>query len=68
MISRCDITGNPIGTDTRALGQPCQCTSCKAALIYPCADCGKMRSQDQGGTTFTVCDKCWENREEVDYQ
>ena len=34
----------------------------KAALIYPCVDCGKMRSQNQGGTTFTVCDECWDKR------
>lgn len=30
------------------------------AQIYPCADCGKMRSKAQGGTTFTVCDECWD--------
>lgn len=29
-------------------------------LIYPCADCGKMRSKNQGGTVFTVCDDCWD--------
>ena len=34
----------------------------KDALIYPCVDCGKMRSQNQGGTTFTVCDECWDKR------
>jgi len=28
--------------------------------IYPCADCGKMRSKNQGGTTFTVCEECWD--------
>ena len=27
--------------------------------IYPCDDCGKMRSQNEGGTVFTVCDECW---------
>lgn len=26
----------------------------------PCADCGKMRTADEGGTTFTVCDECWD--------
>lgn len=30
------------------------------ARIYPCADCGKMRSKNEGGTTFTVCDDCWD--------
>jgi len=27
------------------------------ARIYPCKDCGKMRSKREGGTTFTVCDE-----------
>ena len=27
--------------------------------MYPCADCGKLRTKDEGGTTFTVCDECW---------
>jgi hypothetical protein len=30
--------------------------------IYPCADCGKMRSKAEGGTTFTVCDVCWDKK------
>jgi hypothetical protein len=30
------------------------------ARIYPCVECGKMRSKDEGGTTFTVCDECWD--------
>lgn len=29
------------------------------ARIYPCQSCGVMRSKDEGGTTFTVCDECW---------
>lgn len=28
--------------------------------IYPCDDCGKLRSKNEGGTTFTVCDDCWD--------
>ncbi len=27
---------------------------------YPCAECGKLRTKAAGGTTFTVCDDCWE--------
>lgn len=27
--------------------------------VYPCADCGVLRSEHQGGRSFTVCDKCW---------
>lgn len=26
--------------------------------IYPCADCGTMRTKDEGGTVFTVCEAC----------
>lgn len=32
----------------------------KDAEIYPCADCGCMRSENQGGKIFTVCDECWD--------
>ena len=32
----------------------------KKEELYPCADCGKLRTKDEGGTTFTVCDKCWD--------
>jgi hypothetical protein len=28
--------------------------------LYPCDDCGTMRTKAEGGTTFTVCDACWE--------
>ncbi len=28
--------------------------------IYPCAKCGTMRTKAEGGTTFTVCDDCWD--------
>jgi Zn finger protein HypA/HybF involved in hydrogenase expression len=27
---------------------------------YPCDDCGKLRTKEEGGTVFTVCDECWE--------
>jgi len=27
---------------------------------YPCKDCGKLRNKAEGGTTFTVCDECWD--------
>ena len=27
---------------------------------YPCVDCGKLRTAGEGGTTFTVCDECWD--------
>lgn len=35
-------------------------TTDKDEPIYPCADCGVMRSKAEGGTTFTVCDDCWD--------
>lgn len=28
--------------------------------MYPCADCGRPRTKAEGGTTFTVCDVCWD--------
>ena len=31
---------------------------------YPCAKCGLMRTKAGGGTTFTVCDDCWDEKEE----
>lgn len=30
--------------------------------IYPCAKCGTMRSKAEGGTVFTVCDDCWDEK------
>ena len=26
---------------------------------YPYSNCGKMRTKAEGGTIFTLCDKCW---------
>jgi hypothetical protein len=28
--------------------------------LYPCQDCGKLRTKSEGGTIFTVCDECWD--------
>jgi hypothetical protein len=36
----------------------------KKAEIHPCADCGKLRSIDQGASVFTVCDECWNKKHE----
>lgn len=30
------------------------------ARIYPCKRCGTLRSKNEGGTCFTVCDECWD--------
>jgi hypothetical protein len=32
--------------------------------VYPCADCGVMRSKAEGGAVFTVCDECWNRARE----
>ena len=32
---------------------------CRVAFI--CRKCGAMRSRNEGGTTFTVCDGCWDH-------
>lgn len=29
---RCEVTGNPVGTDTWKVGSPCQCKECSAYL------------------------------------
>jgi hypothetical protein len=34
-------------------------TQAMADHYYPCAKCGKIRTADQGGRIFTVCDECW---------
>lgn len=28
---------------------------------YPCAKCGVLRTKEEGGEIFTVCDKCWDS-------
>jgi hypothetical protein len=28
--------------------------------VYPCDRCGALRTKAEGGTTFTVCDACWD--------
>lgn len=28
--------------------------------IYPCKRCGVLRTKSEGGTTFTVCEDCWD--------
>lgn len=32
----------------------------KDKKIYPCEDCGVLRSENEGGKIFTVCDDCWD--------
>ena len=28
--------------------------------LYPCLKCPTMRTKAEGGTTFSICDECWE--------
>ena len=28
---------------------------------YPCKKCGTLRSEDEGGKIFTLCDGCWDD-------
>jgi hypothetical protein len=30
--------------------------------VYPCMKCGILRSKNEGGTIFTVCDECWDKK------
>lgn len=34
----------------------------KDKKIYPCEDCRVLRSENEGGRIFTVCDDCWDKR------
>jgi hypothetical protein len=43
-----------------ALATESQLYSDKPELTYPCANCGTLRTKAEGGTTFTVCDSCWD--------
>jgi len=40
----------------------CQCETCKNAPLFPCLKCGVMRSQREGGSTFTICEECWNKK------
>lgn len=44
-VLRCEVTGNPVGTDTRQVGFPCRCENCsppdkreRAAALQALAD------------------------------
>ncbi len=28
--------------------------------VFPCRDCGLLRSKAEGGHIFPVCDRCWD--------
>ena len=56
MSSRCKKCGGLMPKDRKGFEQICP--KCKTKM-YPCADCGKLRTKEEGGTTFTVCDECW---------
>ena len=50
-IGRCKVCGNILQKEG--------CPVCHQAgegeeKMYPCADCGKLRTKDEGGTTFSV--------------
>lgn len=53
---------------TQPDASPCARSSIQATgvearpgAIYPCSRCGTMRTKEEGGTTFTVCDACWDS-------
>jgi hypothetical protein len=43
-----------------ALVQPGEPQPPNDPAIYACVKCGKMRTKTEGGTTFSVCDECWD--------
>jgi len=47
-------------TQTLDTQEKSECPKEDSDRIYPCIECGKLRTRDEGGTTFTLCDKCWD--------
>ena len=43
------------GYSTKSVREPID----KDDRVYPCADCGELRSESEGAKIFTVCDRCW---------
>jgi len=67
---RCDA-GPPCdcGRDLTFMANRIKELSCRALdgeEKYPCVDCGVLRTKAEGGTTFTVCDECWDKRRALD--
>lgn len=69
---KCENCGAPIGAEVRnpqgrqiilrgyEAPMPQASVSPSAdARIYPCDDCGTLRSKNEGGTVFTICEVCW---------
>lgn len=58
----CEVTHEKSLRKNKGEINPCQCKTCNAVRVYPCDKCGVLRSQDEGGTVFTVCDECWDKK------
>ena len=76
-IVRCEKCGGSGGHGSMEWGEGAMiCATCnghrwtRRALDgeekYPCKDCGVLRTKAEGGTTFTVCDECWDKRRALD--
>ena len=48
------------GTYNTATGTLTPAEPAQAEPTYPCSECGTLRTKAEGGTTFTVCDECWD--------
>ena len=65
---RCPVCGGGnapwVGRCPCTAAGPPSVTAATAADVpptkYPCARCGALRTKEEGGTTFTVCDACWD--------
>lgn len=51
-VRRCLITGNLCGTDTRPLGEPCQCDECRAATMESRNGDFHQTANPDGGARF----------------
>lgn len=62
----CGCNGEPISEPPPTSWCDDDCTHAKEPLpaegepTYPCDRCGVLRTKAEGGTTFTVCDECWD--------
>jgi len=57
IMAACEPAMEPITVTRNMVGT---CSPIKQEAIYPCLSCGKLRTKDEGGTTFTLCDSCWD--------
>ena len=61
-----DKDGSDRDESARDVKRPQTSAGAPDEQTYPCDDCGKLRTAAQGGTTFTVCERCFAKRHPPD--